>query len=420
MLTTFFKKHPLISIFVLAVLVRVLLVLIFPLPDQTGGDFPIYQRIADSILAEGNFGGEPYKTYGSPSINPGFAFFLAGWEFFFGKTEASLVAASVVLGAFLVVGTFLLSLRFFEKRVALVAGVITALWPVFLIETFAYGSSVLLYTTVLVWSIYLFVRAIQEDHLLFAICSGALLGFAALIDAIAFFMPLFFMPWAFMVRRSFRVVVPVSLFLIAIGLVIAPWSYRNVVVGEHLGIEDQAPIIAKEELQRISPESLSRMARLVIQQGVILSGLSKIFVFPYDVSLLDQKIFEKDAFSYKVRLMQMLRGESVPLSQREQLVFGAKIVITLLHWLILALAVTATVLLWRKREWSFPLLVFLLTGYVTTAVIGFGSLAGDDFQSISGPNSFLFPLIPLFLVLAALPLCSLHGYMKQRLANKHS
>lgn len=396
MFVKFFTKHPLIFLFVLAVLARVILLVIFPVPDQLGGDFPLYQRIADNILTSGNFGGEPQKTYGSPFISPGFAFFLVGWEIFFGGSEASLLTASILLGAFLSVGVYMLAHHFFGKHIALLSGVITALWPVFIIQTLAYGESLLLYTTVLVWGVYFFVRAVQRRNLFLTALSGALLGFAALVDAIAFFVPLFLILWAFFARRSFRVVVPIALFLVAMGLVLAPWAYRNATVTEQLGHGEKAPIVSKGELQIVSPEGLSRIAERALRSDVVLSGFSRIFVFPYGISLLDQY-----SVSYKERFFELMRGGGMGFSGKEWTILFTKTAVTLLHWSALTLAAAASITLSRRREWKFPMLAFLLTGYVTVAVIGFGSLGKSGFQSVSELSSFLFPLVPLFIVLAS-------------------
>ncbi|HEX9608798.1 MAG TPA: glycosyltransferase family 39 protein [Candidatus Paceibacterota bacterium] len=415
-MTDFIKRHPLIFIFMLAVVARVLLLFAFPLPDQAGGDFSLYQRMADNILAQGNLGGEPQKTYGSPSISPGFAFFLAGYEFFFGKSIAALVPASVVMSGLLAVSVYLLALRFFDERVAFIAGIVTALWPVFLIQTFAYGNSLLLYTTVLIWGVYFLAKAVRGEHWLYAVLSGILLGFAALVDAVGFFIPFVLVAWLFFERFEWRTIRIALLFLVAVGLVIAPWTYRNIIVAEQLGVQSGSPIISKGEIKHVTPKQLSLTAKLVSADGVLSSGLSKIYVFPYDISALDRLSVEteaqREAFSYKERLFKLVLGDDVALSYKEQVVLMIKISITLLHWLLLALAGGALVYMIRSRRWSLPVLVVLLTGYVTVAVIGFGSLAQDDFQSISGPNSFLFPLVPLFIILASFSLVSLYEKIK--------
>jgi uncharacterized integral membrane protein len=414
------KKYPLVCIFAVAVLVRVVFLLIFPLPDQIGGDFELYQRIADSIIAEGNFGGEPQKTYGSPSISPGWAFFLAGWEFFFGKSVISLVSASVLLGGLLSVGVYMLADLFFKRRAALIAGMVSVLWPVFIIQTFSYGSSLLLYTTVLLWSVLLWVYAMREGRALWSACSGVLLGFAMLVDAIAFFIPLIFLIWALLFYRSRRSMLSILVFFIGISLVLAPWAYRNTLVATQMGVLDTAPIISKGELKQIAPERLLFMTKLVGADGVLLSGLSKIYVFPYNISALDHRPVETEAeriaFSYKERLLSMMQGENIELSDKERIVLVVKIIITLLHWLLLTFAAVAIVFLMRMHQWSYPVLIILLAGYVTAAVIGFGSLAQDDFQSISGPNSFLFPLVPLFIILASFSLMSLYEKIRARKA----
>ena len=399
---THIKERPLLSIFILAISVRLLLLLLFPLPDYSGGDFPLYQRIADAIVTEGNLGGEPQKTYGSPSINPGWAFVLAGLTFLFGASQNVLLIFSVLLGGVLAVGVYLLSMFFFNRKISFLAGLTTALWPAFLIQTFIYTDSLLFYTVLLVWSTFFFVKAVLEGSSWGVAVSGFLLGFAILVDSIAFFIPLVFLVWLFLERPSFRSLGLSALFLGVCFLVIVPWMYRNISIAEELGL-GSAPAISKDELRLISPSKLLTISRLVAKEGVLISGLSQTFLFPFNISILDQgtNVYYKDT------LVHLLRGDQQELSRREAIIMGLKIAITALHWAVLILSIVSLFLIHEKQTRRFLLFALLLLLYVVAGSIGFGSLWGNDFKGISALSSFLFPLIPLFIVAASFSLFSL-------------
>ncbi|HEY4502300.1 MAG TPA: glycosyltransferase family 39 protein [Candidatus Paceibacterota bacterium] len=392
----YIKECPVLSIFILAVCIRVFLLFLFPLPDYAGGDFSLYHRITTSIIANGNFGGEPQATYGSPSINPGWSFFLAGLYFLFGDSQTILLIFSIVLGGLLAIGAYFLSMCFFNKEVSFLAGLMVSLWPVFLIQTFIYTDSLLLYTVLLLWGAFFFSRVVLHGYYLSAVASGFLLGFAILTDSIAFFIPIAFLLWLFVERPSLVSLGYGGLFLGACLLILTPWIYRNIIVAEELGLE-HAPAISKDEMRLASPAMLLTISTLVAKDGVLISGLSQAFVFPFNISILDQGT---DLY-YKDIMIRTLRGEYPALSHREIVIMGVKVAVTALHWLLLALSVTAFFFICGGKTKRFFLFALLLVLYVVGASIGFGSLWENDFKGISALSSFLFPLIPLLIIFAS-------------------
>ena len=388
----FVRSYPIIAIFLLAVLVRILLIIFYPLPNQFGGNFSLYNRIAESILSQGDFGGEPQKTYGSPFINPGWSFFLAGFYFLFGKSQVALLSASIFFGGLVAVGVYFLSLQFFNKKTSVLAGVIAAIWPAFLIQTLVYTNSLLLYTVLLLWGTAFFARAVLKEQWLYAVASGILIGFAVLVDSIAFFIPVVFLLWALIVRLSVRTLIPISVFFAVLLLIIAPWVYRNLSVGGDLS---KTPTISKGELQLISPDNFVLVSKLAVQDGQILSGFIKMFVFPYNISILDQR---EPYRSYKEIAKNLLSGESVELTSREKTIFTIKVFITILHWILLGLGIFGIV---AFRNNKFILFTVLLLGYTVFASIAYGLLGRDNFQGISLLSSFLLPLIPFIIISAS-------------------
>jgi len=413
-LTDFLRKHPLASVFIFAFVVRAALFFILPIPDQLGGDFSLYQRIADNILLQGNLGGEPHKTYGSPSISPGWAFFLSGYELFFGSSTTALLALSATLGGLLAVGSYLIANLFFGRAAALATGIAVSLWPAFLIQAFQYGSSLLLYSALFVFGVFFFLKAAYRGSWFCTVVSGVLLGFAALVDAIGFFVPLVLAVWLFVVKRSRHSILLALILLTAAGLVIAPWTYRNVMIAEQLGLSDGVPLVSKGELQLLSPARLSGVAETVTDYTRVVPALAKLYVFPFGIAELASWPVSvnapQEAFSYKELLPELLQGRAVALSTGEWVVLWVKVAITILHWVVLVLALLAFVSMSRGGSWGFPLLVALLAGYVTVAVTGY---TGGQFKYISEPSSFIFPLMPLFIALASFSLVWLFGALRR-------
>ena len=107
----FFKKNPVLAIVLLAVIVRVVVIFLLSVVSYSDGDFPLFARMANNLLTQGNFGGEPAVTYGSPNINPGFALWIALLYLIFGQSTTVFWAGQIVLGVLLVWGSYLLATK---------------------------------------------------------------------------------------------------------------------------------------------------------------------------------------------------------------------------------------------------------------------------------------------------------------------
>ncbi|TAL49406.1 hypothetical protein EPN83_00650 [Patescibacteria group bacterium] len=412
-------SRPIVLIVLLAIVVRIATVLLFSPVDPSGGDFPLFDRMAKSLLVQGDFAGEPAKTYGSPNINPGFAIFLAALYFIFGTSPVVVVGAQVILGALLAVASYLIGRELFVKRTALAAGVVTALWPPFLLQTLDYGSSVLLYTTLSIFGLFFFIRLVERGSLRSALASGAFLGFATLTKSIGFYVPLVFFIW--LVGRSivmkftspFLTSLEINhsqmaaaapkgrgfltrfkktglltfLLILAYFAVLAPWTYRNFQVSDEI---HKVQIVAKGELGLISPNQLSSLAKVLSKSSTLLSGLKRMYLFPYNLWLVD-----RDAdFSYREVALKSIKERRLP--QELLTVMSLKGTFTFLHWALLMLGIYA---LFSLSLGGWGILILLYLGYVTAAAIGFTALR--TFQRASHLSSFLFPLLPILVVFAS-------------------
>lgn len=392
----FIKKNPILFLFASVVIIRTLLLFVFPLVDHSGGDFSFYSNLAQSLLSGDGFGGEV--------LAPMFSFYLALLYFFFGTSVFIVMGGQVLLGGLLVIGVYFLAEYIFEKRVALFAGVITVLWPPFLIETFLYGGNLLLYSVLLIFSLFFFIRALFESRILFALFSGILLAAAALTDSIALYMPFVILLWVlllFIFRKKIYIfsftkkhIIVLSVFLVVFIGTIAPWTYRNAVV---LGGFSEAPLVVNQIDKRFFTEDIfGRLLYPFSPQGwgVLGSGLGKMFIFPHNISVLDTNT----DISYKEVVGSILENNTINLSPKEWFTFSAKSIITIFHWLLLMMGFVG-LMLGRSREFS--LFVIIIIIYTASLSIGYGSLWNNNFQSISLLSSFLSPLIPFIIIFSS-------------------
>ncbi len=181
---SFYTRHPFVFFFLAALLIRGILLFVFPLPDLSGGDFGFYDEASRHLVAEGDFGGATY-------LAPGWSIFLALVHVLAGTSVGTLVAVAVLISSFLVVTIVALGREFFDDRVAHCAGVVALVWPPFLIETFVYGSSNLFYVLIFSLAVLVFVRAQRTGSLTRAALSGSIFGFAVLTDSSGLFLPIF-------------------------------------------------------------------------------------------------------------------------------------------------------------------------------------------------------------------------------------
>lgn len=394
--SNFSRGHPHIFLFILAIGIRLILLAFLPLPDQSGSDFPFYSEAAQSILAGEGVGNIRH-------IAPGQSAWLSV-IYFFSSSSYAVVSGQVLLSGLLSIGVYSLTRRVFDERIGLYAGFILAVWPAFLIQTFNYGKSVLLYTTLLTFGILYFVRAVQESRIWYAFMSGILLSTAALTDVIGLFLAVVLIGWVALLTifsrttgsiqhvRWKNVIVGV-VFLVSITAPLLGWGYRNLLIAEG----GDAPIVAKQVEKRLVHKEDRALFTKRVQHyapSVISQSVWRTFVVPFDLS-----IFSADpTFSYKNAFRNIVFYQSTDLTSRQIKIMIVKIIITVMH---LALLFAAAWGLWRFRRKPLSWLTVLLLGYVYAAVVGFVAFHRGDFGVVSPLSGFLVPLLPFLTMFAA-------------------
>src|SRR6266566_4886632 len=226
---------PALGIFCLALLVRIVYNLTVARNYVAGYDSQAYEKIAVHLLQEHCFCLDPHSaTAGRAPVWPGviaIIYALSGPRNFFVRLFLCFIGSGTCALV------YLWAKDIFSKRIALVAGIIAALYPgLFIYDGWLYSES--LYTFLLLafsYTLYLVQRTSKRRWM---IASGVLLGLLSLtrpngliILVLVFLLALFaarakIISW----RTAFESMALIALLALAI---VSPWTARNYVVSHH-------------------------------------------------------------------------------------------------------------------------------------------------------------------------------------------
>ncbi len=389
---SFFARHPLFSFFLLAFIVRAICLIIFPLPDLSGSDFPFYSNLARTFLEQGNFGDVR-------NLAPGWPIVLAGLYSIFGVHESVVVLLSLVFSSLLVVVIVKIAQLFFGNKVAYVAGVIAALWPPFIIEMFYYGSSNTFCLLCLVVSVLLLVVAYTKRSILMALCAGLVFGGAVLTDSALIYLPIwaigFFVLGHLVLRRKpLRLAITVVIcFLFSYFLTIGMWTYRNMGVFLDGG---SIPIVAKDvdtKFLQLGEDSAYRIALHNAKQYTLsdfaLIGTRFLFM-PHNLSMLSVH----NTQPHVAMLLNLLKQESHPITWLDVRVILEKVSITLIHALLVLCFICAT---FSKKYRAPALIVWIGIAYGWFSSVIFGLTQQNLLMDIEPIQRFFFPYVPFII-----------------------
>ncbi len=391
--------------FLLAIIVAT--IVIMPRVDdlRLNQDFPLYSsaahRLIDGDILMSEFGRNA----------PGWPVYLGFLYLVFGSSDLVLAVSQIVLHVCLVVVTYHLAKEISnDERVQYLAMCISAVWPAFLFQL-RHGSSALLYAVIFLSATFFLVRSVRMQSISRAIIGGLLLGFGALIDVVALFLPCLFFLWALIEAFRSRRIPSACMKRVAIAFivcataifVIVPWTYRNILLFKDFSV---APIIAKGEQNYFKPENIKKIGHVFVPDGepLLTESLMRTFVFPAGIHALDSTA----PFSYKERFLDILYGVKsfTDFSSREITILSIKIFITIIH---LAVLIGALITMARRYSNDIAILTSLLVVYIFIAITA--TVALSSFESITLANGFLIPLTPLLIIFA------LEGYLSRIRAN---
>src|SRR5580765_4411758 len=185
-----------------------------------------YVQLATSLVNGGGFSFASGPTSLRPPLFPGF---VAGLWLVSGTESLQLVRlAQALLGLVTAWLVFELASAAYDRTAGVVAGALTALYPSLVFANILILSETL-FTLLLVAALLALIRLIGTPSLLRALCTGLLIGFAALTRSVLWPFPLVIAPlvaWWTPGRVTNRLSIAAAL-LAGSAIAIGPWAVRN-------------------------------------------------------------------------------------------------------------------------------------------------------------------------------------------------
>jgi len=200
----------------------------FGLDFYQGGDSPGYMTIAKNFVEHGVFSFDNASPYIPTNFRtPGYPLFLALIYLIFHSFIPAMFFGAII-AAFAAPLIYLIAGEIFSEKIAFMAGILSAVEPLGLFL----GVSILtegVFTPVLLFSVYCFIKYLKTSNQKFLWSAGALLGAATLIRPIMFyFWPIIvlfiFYKERFNWRPAFR---KAAIFVAIFFLILSPWLIRN-------------------------------------------------------------------------------------------------------------------------------------------------------------------------------------------------
>ena len=217
----------------LALLLRIVWVL-YATADPLDGRFndSVFYHMVAAHLAEGGGYTSPFTLLPTAQFAPGYPFFLTGLYWLFGPHLTVAEVANAVLGAATVGVLYLLALRLFDSKTARIAAILLAVFPgQILFASVLYSETLFTFLFVLGLLLVLVVRKQTPDggwHWLLAF--GLVAGAASLVRGAGLTLLIIGPAYWALTRLDWRVSVQWSvLAIVAAGLLIAPWTVRNLI-----------------------------------------------------------------------------------------------------------------------------------------------------------------------------------------------
>ncbi len=231
------KNYRKIIVAILLIAFFVRLGWILAVPTQPISDFKEFDRLATSLVS-----GKGYTALtGQPTAYrpPGYIFFLAGVYAIFGHDILIARLSNAILGVLTCWLTFLLAVELFNRRTAIIAASLMAIFPS-LIAWANILATENLFIPMLLGIIITFINAAKGEHIRWPwlILCGLLCGISVLIRPTALLLPgtmvialIIITGIKNMVRQGINslakpAVITISLYLL-VGIIILPWTIRN-------------------------------------------------------------------------------------------------------------------------------------------------------------------------------------------------
>jgi len=219
----------LLSIFVLALLLRLGFIFLYPL-TEVRDDALGYDSIAKNIISGKGFayGGEDFPTIRRGPIYP---YFLASIYLVFGHNYDIVRVFQATLDSVTAIILFLIGVSIFGRKVAYTASLIYALYfPAIANTSVLYMESLL--TFLLAVTVLLLVKVLRGKELKWPICLGFMLGITTLCRPITILFPVFIFIVLLLKDGNLNKVnvIKGTLATLTMILVVSSWTIRNYVL----------------------------------------------------------------------------------------------------------------------------------------------------------------------------------------------
>lgn len=219
-----------LAIFIIALSIRMIIFAINPYYWEPSEDSAQYDSIAWNLLSGRGYSMDnqpPYQpTARRPPVYP---LFLAAVYQIIGRDYRGAKLIQAFIDSITCVLLYLIARRVLNKRQALVAGILIAIWP-----STALFSNHLLSETIFTFFISLVVlstyKILETKNIKFSLITGILIGIAALSRPDALLLPVFLFIPLFILLRNKRGALYFIGGILAFILTITPWTVRNYAV----------------------------------------------------------------------------------------------------------------------------------------------------------------------------------------------
>lgn len=209
-------------VLLIGLLLRILWAIAVPVDPVS--DSYAYDRFAINVATGQGYGWEP--NLATAFWPPGTSFLYAGLYWLFGHHFSAIVILNLILSEIIIGLTMFLANTWFNSRIAIITGLLFAIWPSQIQFTTVLASE-LPFTALILGVLALWTRS-QTQLWKTTGMLGILLAAASYVRPTVFLFPilLFFFRWDDAKARFKHLGSVIAMFLI-MGLLIAPWSIRN-------------------------------------------------------------------------------------------------------------------------------------------------------------------------------------------------
>jgi 4-amino-4-deoxy-L-arabinose transferase-like glycosyltransferase len=222
-----------VSIFIVALLLRLSALAIFPPPPLDMSAEVAYWGGAQLIVHGDGFRDPSYPVYAPPL----YAVFIAVFLTLFGNDQLPVKIAQTMLDSFTVVLVYVLIRETLGLHTGMISAGVMAIYPfsIYLSTTIA---SEPLFTFFLSAFMLLALYAIRSQNTYYYCASGVLLALATLTRGVTQFFPIVFLAMLMLINRpTKKLFLSYGAMCLSFAIVISPWAFRNYTV-----LEDFVPV----------------------------------------------------------------------------------------------------------------------------------------------------------------------------------